>query len=372
MFVFRTFGLGGTERQALRLALHLRDEHRSDVRILGLCREEGRFSRLCDENGIPWQSMPVDWPEGKAGRLLEVAKFAARLRRMEPDIIFSYNWFPNVLCGLTWKLTKAPLLVWNQRNEGHDLDRSRTHRTAVRMSPRFISNSVHGKKFLMDSYRVDPVKIAVIPNGIPIPHVTGRRDELRERIGVDAGSFVACMVANLTSYKDHPTVLAAWRIVLSRSAGGRQSPVLLLAGRPDNRETDLKKIAFDLDLCGQVRFLGEIEDVAGLFSASDLCIHGSNMEGCPNSVLEAMASSLPVVGTDIPGIREAVGPEGTRLLAPPGDPQGLADRVLEMMGDAGMRTSIGESMRRRVETEFDPRRMCERTAEFIQASLGIG
>ncbi len=370
LFVFRTFGLGGTERQAFRLALFLREEHRSDVRILGLCREQGRFSRLCDENGIPWQSIPVDWPPGKAGRALEIAGFARRLRQERPDILFSYNWFPNVLCGLTWKLSGAALFVWNQRNEGHDLDRSRTHRAAVRLTPRYISNSVHGRNFLLDTYGIDPGKVAVIPNGVPIPRADDRRNIWRGRLGLDADTFVVCMVANLTAYKDHPTVLAAWRNVLDRNAGGGPPAVLLLAGRPDYREPALKKIAFDLDLCGQVRFLGEIEDVAGLLSASDLCVHGSNMEGCPNAVLEAMAASLPVVATDIPGIREAVGPEGIRFLVPPGDPQGLADRILGLMKNPGMRSSTGASMRRRVETEFDPLRMCERTAEFIAFALG--
>lgn len=369
-FVFGTLGLGGTERQALQLARYLRGEHRSDVRILGLSREKGRFATLCDENGIPWQTIPVDWPAGKLGRAMAIAGFARRLRQERPDVLFSYNWLPNVLCGLTWRLSGAAILVWNQRNEGHDLDRSRSHRAAAHFTPCYISNSLHGKNFLVDTYGIDPGKVAVIPNGVCLPLAGHGRNEWRRRLGLDADTFVACMVANLTAYKDHPTVLAAWRDVLDRTAGGGPPAVLLLAGRLDYREPALKKIAFDLDLCGRVRFLGEIEDVAGLLSTSDLCVHSSNMEGCPNAVLEAMAAGLPVVATDIPGIREAVGPEGFRFLAPPGDPKGLADRILEFMSGAGVRSSVGSSMRRRVETEFDPRRMCERTAEFIEASLG--
>ncbi len=371
LFIFRTLELGGTERQALRLAVHLREAAGADVRIVGLSPGQGRFSRLCDENGIPWQTLPVAWPPGKAGRIMEIARFAWRLRRQKPDVLLSYNWFPNVLCGFAWKFTGASLLVWNQRNEGHDLDRSRTHRTAARQASCFVSNSLHGRNFLMETYGISPHKIAVIPNGVPLAASGDRRAEWRKRLGLEDDVFVACMVASMTAYKDHPTALAAWRKVVDRNAGSGPRAVLFLAGRSDYREPALKKIAFDLDLCGHVRFLGEIEDVAGLLSASDLCVHCSNMEGCPNSVLEAMAASLPVAATDIPGIREAVGPEGFPFLAPPADPQGLADRILALMNDAGMRSSIGASMRRRVETEFDPVRMCERTLEYIEAALGL-
>jgi glycosyltransferase involved in cell wall biosynthesis len=86
-------------------------------------------------------------------------------------------------------------------------------------------------------------------------------------------------------------------------------------------------------------------------------------------VLEAMAAGLPVVGSDIPGIREAVGSEGADLLVSVGNHLGMAARISLLLQDAGLRIRYGSLMKRRVETVFGLSRMCEETAEVIAEAL---
>ncbi len=367
--VFRSLELGGTERQALAVADYLRRDRGADVRVWGLCRDAGRFARLCDERGIPWEATPLDWPPGRAGQLRSVAAFALRLRRRRPDVVLPYTWFPDVLCGLAWRASGARLCVWNHRDEGIVLDRSRLHRAAVAMTPCFISNSEHGKRFLRDAYGVSPERIAVIRNGIVLAEAVEDRAAWRRRVGLGAERVAAVMVANMLAYKDHSTLLSAWRKVVDR-AGPAGPPVLLLAGRIDETLVGaLKALAFDLRLGDAVRFLGAVDDVAGLLRAADLCVHSSRTEGCPNGILEAMAAGLPVAGSDIPGVREAVGPEGHRFLAPPGDAEALADRAAVLLSDGALRASLGASLRERAARMFDAREMCEGTAQFVESKL---
>jgi len=82
-----------------------------------------------------------------------------------------------------------------------------------------------------------------------------------------------------------------------------------------------------------------------------------------------MAAGLAVAGTDIPGVREALSPDSHRFLAPVGDTEALADRILKLASDGEERARLGAANRLRVETEFSPQRMCEQNVALIVDTL---
>jgi glycosyltransferase involved in cell wall biosynthesis len=141
------------------------------------------------------------------------------------------------------------------------------------------------------------------------------------------------------------------------------TPLLVLAGRPSRTEKEVKALAFDLELGESVRFLGTVDDVGGLLAGSDIGVLSSRRESRPRAVLEYMACGLPVAGTDIRGIREAVGPEGLRFLAPAGDAEALA------AGDAGLRREAGAASASRFEGFPSPQESRARTAALIAKAL---
>jgi len=145
--------------------------------------------------------------------------------------------------------------------------------------------------------------------------------------------------------------------------------VLALAGRFGVAEKEIKALAYDLELGKSVRFLGAVKDVDGLLSASDLSAFSSQAEGCPNGVLEAMAAGLPVVATDIPGVRDALGSNATKFLAPIGDPFVLAQKIQLMIDNPTLRLEEGEKNRARVKKEFSIEQMCQSSVGLIKAHL---
>jgi glycosyltransferase involved in cell wall biosynthesis len=146
------------------------------------------------------------------------------------------------------------------------------------------------------------------------------------------------MIANLHQHKDHATLVAAWRHVTDRlGQDGKEAHLVLAGGRGDRYESTMHLVR-ELHLTQNVHIIGQTVDVSGLLGASDIAVFSSNAEGVPNAVLEAMAAGLPVVGTDYPGIREAVGPSGATLLARPHDAIDLAERVIAVAGDAHIPT----------------------------------
>jgi len=371
IIVLYSLELGGAERQALLLGRYLAQVEGAHVQVWAFCNP-GRAAKLCEGYGIPWRIVPLRSPRRNIELFKASVKLGWLLRRAQPDIILPYLTYPNVLCGLIWRWTGARLCIWNQRSGGNDrLRLRRPEHWAIRMTPYFISNSQHGADFLVQTFNVQPDKIRVIYNGIELPRPESDRATWRKRLEVSEDCFLACMVANLCTVKDHATLLRAWRIVLDRSAVTSRSTILLLAGRFDNTSEALKALAYDLELGRSVRFLGQIDDISGLLSAVDLGVFSSRSEGCPNGILECMASGLAMVGTDVPGIREAVGVDGYPFLVPPGDAEALADRILKLVVNSELRTKLGRVNCHRVKTEFNLQRMGLQTVTFIAHGLRV-
>ena len=255
-----------------------------------------------------------------------------------------YTTRPNVVCGLVWRATGASLCVWNQR----DLSRSTRFQPALiswaaRASSLLIANSQVAADYLVGEIGAPADRVRVVRNAPALSHPVDDRVAWRGRLDIPGDAIVVTMLGHLHRWKDHATLLHAWRSVLDR---GRDGAVLLLAGREAGTEDAVKALAYDLELGRTVRFLGDVVDVAGLLAASDVGVLSSRSESSPNALLESGAAGLPLAATDIPGVREAVGPHQVAYLAPPGDSLGLAGALLELIATPALREELGRENRR--------------------------
>src|ERR1051325_2477719 len=318
IIVLTELELGGAEREAAVVAGFLARGQRAPVEGWGVFGQPGRVAKLCEEYGIPWRLTPWPWSDKRSERLKRMAQFAWTLRRARPDVLLPYLIFPNVICGQVWRLTGARTCIWTQRDEG--IGRMpRAERRAASQVPLFISNSQAGANFLTEKLGAKRERVRVIHNGVTLAPIKADRDDWRRELALSEDTFAACMVANLTQYKDHDTLLRAWRLVVDAMESEGRSAVLLLAGRLDSSDSThhaVKALAYDLELGKSVRFLGQVLDLSGLLGAIEIGVFSSRSEGIPNGVLECMAAGLAVAGTDIIGISEAVGPSGQPYLAP--------------------------------------------------------
>ncbi|MBJ6751455.1 glycosyltransferase [Geomonas anaerohicana] len=366
LFVFDCLELGGAERQGLLLAAHLKQSLGMAVSVLGLSEGQGKISELCGEMGIPWQGVPLDLSRGGIALVRELSRVVGAMRAARPDVILPYTWRPNVACGLTWRLSGARLCVWNQRDEGRGLQSSLRFRLAVKLSSGFVANSQQGKDALLQRYALAAEQVRIIPNGVVLAEPVRDRSAWRDGLGISADCFALGMVANLHFFKDHATLLRAWRTVLD-TLGDNADVILLLAGRFSVAEGELRAQARELRLEDKVRFLGGIDDVSGLLGAVDLYAHSSLAEGTPNAVLEAMSAGLAVVATDIPGIRGALGHEGEHGLVPPGDADALAAAILAFMKDRELRERTGRALKERAGRHFAPSAMAQASIALLES-----
>ena len=365
--------LGGAERRALEIARWLKDERGAEVDVLALTERDGRAVELARTLGIPWGGLEIAWDGRTAAKVRELAAFVDAVRERRPHVLMSYCSLPNVLCGLTWRLTGAATCVWYQADVSpFKRARPSTKRFAARRAPVLVANAEHTADHLVREWSADRERIRVVRAGVEPPHPAASREEWRARLGLDEDDFVACMVAHFRISKDHATLVRAWRTVADELASDGRRSVLLLVGDGYPMLDSVKALAFDLHLDGSVRFPGEVADVYGLVGASDLGVMSSYREGYPVALLECMASGLPVCGSDIAGIREVVGAEGSEFLAPTADADALAAAILRLARDRALRARVGAANRERVLVEHSPERLHERYEDVLGFALGSG
>jgi glycosyltransferase involved in cell wall biosynthesis len=129
-------------------------------------------------------------------------------------------------------------------------------------------------------------------------------------------------------------------------------PVVLIAGDGPLR-ADIEGRAAALGLDGQVRLLGHRQDIDTVLAALDVFVLPSRSEGLSNTILEAMAASVPVVATDVGGADEMVVDGVTGLLVPPASSHELAAALRRLLLDAPLQVAMGRAGRARVEQEFN-------------------
>lgn len=215
--------------------------------------------------------------------------------------------------------------------------------------------------------------IRILPQGVAVPPedqlAPGERQALRASLGVDGTTFVLLFVGSLSPEKRADRLLR----VFARFARRPQAPAAELWVVGDGPERDvLHRLAQELEIARRVRFFGVQEEVGRLYGAADVLVLGSDTEGVPAVVPEAMAWGLPVVATDVGWIAERVEHGVTGFLVPPQDEEAFADRLLELARDPELRRRLGQEGRTRVLRFWTLERSVRAYLEVYRELVGQG
>lgn len=163
----------------------------------------------------------------------------------------------------------------------------------------------------LDRYPIidNGVNLNVFSHATPIP---------RESLGVTSEDRVITMVARLNKAKDHETLLNAMTLLPKKYK-------LLLVGEGDKREV-LEKLSAELRLGDRVKFLGVRIDIPNILKTSDIAVQSSHYEGFGIAAVEAMAAGIPLLGSDVEGLRDTI--KGAGTLFNKGDSKELAKKIL--------------------------------------------
>ena len=193
----------------------------------------------------------------------------------------------------------------------------------------------------------------------------GRRQLTRDALGLAPDAPVALAVARHSRQKGLDVLVAA-RPEVRRGVPGA---VLVVAGRSGEATVALHAEAARLGVDDSIRFIGPRDDVPDLLAATDAFVLPSRWEGLPGVLLEALALEAPVVASDIPEVREALGDPAVAVLVRPGSADELARAVTTVLLDPGTRAAAAAAGRRRFLDTFTVERSAEGMLGFYRRSL---
>lgn len=206
----------------------------------------------------------------------------------------------------------------------------------------------------------------IIRNGIE-PLNPGRpRKEVYQDLGLPPDALVVGSVGRLVPAKNYQLFVEVAAEVLQT----RQDTFFLLVG-DGPMQPDLKLHIRRLGLEERVIMTGERGDVANLLGAMDVFLLTSDREGMPNAVMEAMASGLPCVVTDVGGTRELVIHGETGYISPKGNKARLVESLHRLLDEPQLRMRLAANGRKRMETGFSAERMAKTTQALYRSLLEV-
>jgi glycosyltransferase involved in cell wall biosynthesis len=346
--------LGGGERIALKLAAVLPHYgYRTSILTFSAHPESAALkSPLCP---IYLLSLPCTYDMAALRAALEFRRF---LKRRSIRIVHTFFESSDIWAGLVTKTTSNVKLVWARRDMG--ILRARKHRIAYRLmagAPDAVfAVSEQVRRHSIEVDRIDAARVQTIYNGLNLSDW-----DAASRPAKGPGEFLVTTVGNIRRVKGHDVFIRAAATVV------RHFPKVFFSIAGDVLEpayfVELQTLVQDLNLADRVRFDGGVTDLRQHLAAADMFVLPSRSEGFSNAIIEAMASYLPVVATDVGGNAEAVEEGITGFLVPPEDPGALSSAILRLLSDPLQAKAMGAAGRTLVAERFTTESMMNQIAD---------
>lgn len=290
-------------------------------------------------------------------------RLARLLKEQRIDVVHCHHYSPYVYGLLASILTPGVQVIFTEHGKLSDAGPSTKRRLVnpilSRWPGRLCAVSADLKQHMI-AEGFPARRLRVLYNGIdPGKRPTAmQRHAARAELGIPDDAFVVGTVGRLDPVKNLQLLLQAQ----ARLRGAPANACVVIVGDGPERAA-LEGQAADLGIGDSVVFTGYRQDVRNLMSAFDVYVNCSTYEGVSLTILEAMASALPVVATPAGGNPEVVIEGETGLLAP-GCARSLADAIATLALDPRRRRVMGDAGRWRVKRHFSMARMIEQYADL--------
>jgi glycosyltransferase involved in cell wall biosynthesis len=344
-FLLTSFDVGGTERQMVELMRRL-DRHDFEVHVACVHRG-GPLEARAIEGAASIACFPIAG-FARPSAVQQMLSFARWCRRIDAQIVHTCELYANIL-GLPGAALAGVRVRIGNRRELLTPDKRRAHITAQRLAYRAAHAVVANSTAAAEQLRgegVPPARIRVIPNGVDCDlfAVPPRERPIRRLV----------TVANLRLEKGHDTLIAAFSLLASR----HPDIELLFVGDGPLRSTLVRQVNLR-GLRSRIRFLGERPDISSQLATADLFVLPSRTEACPNAVLEAMSSGLPIVATRVGGVPELIEDGADGLLVSADAPGELANAIEALIEHPARAAALGRAARVKAEQRFSFDRMID-------------
>lgn len=371
LYVLHSLGRGGTENGVVNL-LNRMDPARFRFTIALTERNRDMLERV-ERPGVEVVSVRRRWGNDP----LYPAQLYALCRRIRPDLIHTRNF--SCIEGLAAGRLAGVRAVLHSEH-GRDVDEAVSFKRRrvflrsllYRFADRVVTVSEELREALLAQVDVAPEKLQCVPNGVDLGRfaVRGGREKVRREFGVAPGEVVIGSLGRHDPVKDYRSLIRGFAsLVASRRNDPSLPRVRLVLCGEGPEHAALRALAAELGLADDVVFPGFRNDVPDVLAAFDAFVLPSVTEGMSNAILEAMATGLPCIATQVGGNGELVSHGVNGLLVPPASPESLAAAMHVVADDADERHRMGHASRRRAEFRFSLDGMIARYEDLYEGLI---
>lgn len=382
VYMIGKLDVGGAERQLIELVKGLNKSRFEPIVYTMSTTERNVLAPELEKQNvvikpfsIRFKGKPIIYPSSIYTILRQLSKVFFEFKKDRPHIFHGYLFWAYIFGALNAKLAGVPIIITSRRS----LHTSKTARKKKlydllewivnRMTDRVIANS---RAVIDDTIRMEKIPnemISCVYNGVYMcdePLSDEKRAKYLSNWKRSEDEVLIGVVSNLIIYKGHDYLLKAIPLIKERT---KKPFRIVLIGRDANNRENLDRIVEDLGIEDDVVFAGSIPRAQRFMPLFDIAALPSLEEGFSNTVIESMATGLPIVATNVGGNPEAVVDAETGFIVPSKDPGAMAEKLALLIEDEEMRKRMGRAASARVSCEFTMDKMVERTQEIYEEIL---
>ncbi|MBI3988606.1 MAG: GT4 family glycosyltransferase PelF [candidate division NC10 bacterium] len=376
--IITRLNIGGPAQHVILLSAGLPREEFETLLVIGKEEEgEGSLFDLAMAKGCqPFLLPRLHRPIGLLDDLLTLVALFRLFKRWKPHIVHTHTSKAGTLGRLAARAAGVLIVVHTFHGhifEGYFSPWQATafltvERLLAKFTTRIITLSEGQRRELLARKIGNEEKIVVLPLGLeldPFSACAAKSGQLREELGLLGEEKLVGIVGRLVPIKGHEIFLQAARVVAERLPSCR---FLIVGDGPERLK--LQGMAEALGLSSEVLFLGWRRDLDRIYADLDLCTLSSSNEGTPVSIIEAMAAGVPVVATQVGGVKDLVTHHETGLLVPPGDAQALASAILTLLNDPEKAQRMARAAKARAYPFYDVKALLSRMSDFYHTLVG--
>jgi len=374
--IIARLNIGGPAINAVLLSEGLNGNGFKTVLVAGsIEKSEGDMSYLAYQRGVsPVVVNELSRSIDPLKDLMALWKIYRIIKTEKPDIVHTHTAKAGTLGRLAAILAGVPVRV--HTFHGHVFDgyfnkiTARAFIAIERFLGRFttkiiaVSNSVANDVSIR--YNIVPnAKIAVIPLGFDLERFftsSSNKGRLKKELGLAEDCLLVGIAGRLVPIKNHKMFLDAAKKILATSPYSLVTKFIIVGDGELRRE--LENYATKTGIADKVVFLGWRRDLDYIYADLDVVCLTSLNEGTPVSLIEAMASSKPVVATDVGGVKDIVKNGVNGLLVQSGDVNGFRDAVINLLQDAEKRGEMGDKGKEFVKADYNKDRLIKDTEQL--------
>ena len=360
---------GGAESQVIQLANGLKKEN-LNVIVFPL-RSGGRLTKQATD-------LDIEIIEGDFQSSRNVKSFVKgfillcqTIKLKDPAIVHSFLPLSNFLGSLAGLISRAKYIITSRRGLIKLNYLKKRWRLLDKIS-NFLSDKiiVNSESIIDEMISIDAVnldKVICIRNGINLEKFDIKnycRNKMRSTLSLSNSDFAWAKVANFSSIKGHKDLINAFKHIHTK-----YNSKLFLIGKDNGTLEELEDLVNAQGLENKIKFLGFREDIPEILLAMDGYICASHTEGFSNAILEAMASGLPTIATDVGGNPEIIKNEKNGLLVKSKDQNDIARTMIKIMEDSILSQKISEDALRTVNEKYNTEKMVKSYIDIYEKAV---